>query len=210
ENEIRDEIVAHGRSMFARGLTSGSTGNLSARVEDGVIVTPTGASLGDLDPARLSKLDHDGRHVSGDPPTKEASLHTAVYAQRSAAAAVVHLHSTHAVAVSCLDDVDPADALPPLTPYFVMRVGVLPMIPYFPPGDDALADAVEAMAATHHAILMANHGTVVAGKTMADAVYATEELEETAKLFLMLHGRTTRPLTPAQVDVLRNRFPIKA
>lgn len=210
ETKARDAIADQARSLFNRGLTFGSTGNISMRVEDGWLMTPTGSSMGDLDPARLSKLDDSGRHIGGDAPTKEAFLHTAVYDQRGAAQAIVHLHSTHSVAVSCLQDVDPADVLPPLTAYYVMRVGTLPLVPYFPPGDLDLAKAVKEMASKHHAMLLANHGPVVAGASLEDAVYATEELEETAKLFLMLRDRLIRPLTAAQAATLRDRFPPKA
>lgn len=210
ETKLRESLVALSRSLFERGLSSGSTGNISVRLDDGWLMTPTGSSLGALDPARLSKLDRSGAHVSGDPPTKESVIHMAVYEKRSAAGAVVHLHSPYAVAVSCLADVDPADVIPPLTPYYVMRVGVLPLAPYFPPGDPKLADAVAAAAADHHAMLLANHGPVVAGVSLEDAVYASEELEETAKLFIMLHGRNVRTLDAAQVATLRERFPVKA
>lgn len=210
ETRARDAIARLGESMFDRGLTFGSTGNISQRIEGGWLMTPTGASLGALDPARISRLDADGRHVSGDAPTKESFLHLAMYDERPRAGAVVHLHSTHSVAVSCLADIDPADALPPLTAYYAMRVGALPVIPYFAPGDLDLAKAVREMASRHHAVLLANHGPVVAGVSLEDAVYATEELEETAKLFLLLRGQKTRPLGPAEVEDLRRRFPIKS
>lgn len=200
----RDEIVAVGRSLFDRRLTAGSSGNISVRLGDGsLLMTPTNASLGDLDPARLALLDPQGRHVSGDLPTKEAVLHSCLYCRRPMARAVVHLHSTHSVAVSILADTDAADVLPPLTAYYVMRVGRLPLIPYHPPGDPALAQAVEAEAASHHAMLLANHGPVVSGATLREAQYATEELEETAKLFLLLGNRAIRPLTADQADALR-------
>ncbi|WP_374378745.1 3-oxo-tetronate 4-phosphate decarboxylase [Dongia sp.] len=204
ETRQRDAIVRIGKSLFDRGLTFGSTGNISVRLGDGTILaTPTNASLGDLDPARLSHLDAECGHLSGDQPTKEAFLHHCVYCARSAAGAVVHLHSTHSVAVSILAEIDPEDVLPPLTAYYVMRVGKLPLVPYFAPGDRALAEAVLARIGKAHAVLLANHGPVVAGKTLADAQYATEELEETAKLFLMLQGRRLRPLTAEQADALR-------
>ena len=210
ESEARDEICEVGLSLFSRGLTFGSTGNISLRLSDGGwLMTPTNASLGKLDPARLSKFDAAGRLIGGDPATKEAFLHFCMYGQRADARAVVHLHSTHSVAVSLLADVDPRDALPPLTAYFVMRVGRLPLAPYFPPGDEALAKAVEALAGEHHAVLLANHGPVVAGTTLANAQYATEELEETAKLFLMLRNQPIRPLTPEQVDDLRRRYNLR-
>lgn len=207
EARARDKLVATGKSLFDRGLTFGSTGNLSVRLGDGSwLMTPTNASLGALDPERLSKLDADGRHVGGDAPTKEAFLHVEMYRQRPDARAVVHLHSTHSVAVSALADVDPVDVLPPITAYYVMRVGTLPLVPYYPPGDMALAGAVSALASKHHAMLLANHGPVVAGTSLEAATYATEELEETARLFLLLRGQAIRTLTPEQVADLRRRF----
>ena len=207
DTALRERICRCGASLFGRGLTFGSTGNLSVRHPDGGwLMTPTNASLGELDPARLSHIGDNGRLLSGDPPTKEAFLHRTMYAERGDAGAVVHLHSTHSVAVSCLGGLDPCDCLPPLTAYYVMRVGRLPLVPYYPPGDESLARAVGKLAGTHHAVLLANHGPVVAGTSLENAVYATEELEETAKLTLMLHGRDTRPLTPGQVQDLRARL----
>ena len=206
---IRDQIARFGKSIFDRGLTAGSSGNISVRTDDGWLMTPTGSSLGNLDPARISKLDDAGKHVGGDAPTKESFLHVAMYEQRPKAGAVVHLHSVHSVAVSCMADIDVADVLPPLTAYYVMRIGTLPLIRYFPPGDLDLAKAVREMASKHHAVLLANHGPVVAGTSLEDAVYATEELEETAKLYLLLQHMKTRPLTAAQVAELRKRFPTK-
>ncbi len=198
----REAICAIGASIFARGLTAGSSGNISLRTEEGWLMTPTNASLGRLDPARLSKLATDGRLVSGDPPTKESFLHRVMYQERAGAGAVVHLHSTHSVAVSCLAEIDPADVLPPITAYYVMRVGRLPLIPYFKPGDMALAEAVRGFAGKHHAVLLANHGPVVAGTSLDAAVNAIEELEETAKLYLLLRGAKTRFLTPGQISEL--------
>jgi ribulose-5-phosphate 4-epimerase/fuculose-1-phosphate aldolase len=209
EARLREAIVRHGASMFERRLTFGSSGNISVRTADGWLMTPTNVALGRLDPARLSKLDHDGKLVSGDPPTKETFLHIAMYRERPRAGAVVHLHATHSVAVSCLDGIDANDVLPPITAYYVMRVGRLPLIPYFPPGDETLADAVRARAAKHSAVLLANHGPVVAGASLDVAVNATEELEETARLYLTLHGRKTRYLDPAAVDALRKKYPIE-
>lgn len=206
--KIRDEIVRLGRSMFDRGLTGGSTGNVSARLDDGsTIMTPTNASLGNLDPERLSLLDTSGQLVSGDRPTKESFLHASMYRKRRDDRAVVHLHSTHSVAVSILDGLDPTDVLPPLTAYYVMRVGQLPLVPYFAPGDAALADAVAQLAGKHHAMLLANHGPVVSGSSLSDAQYAMEELEETAKLFLLLKDNRLRPLTDEQCADLQRRFP---
>ena len=119
----------------------------------------------------------------------------------------MHLHATHSVAVSCLADVNPKDVLPPITAYYVMKIGTLPLVPYFPPGDLDLARAVSEMASDHHAVLLANHGPVVAGKSLRDAVYATEELEETAKLFLMLKDAKTRFLSDQQVAALKDKYP---
>lgn len=207
ETALRERIARLGQSMFQRGLTFGSSGNISVRTDDGGwLMTPTGSTLGDLDPARLSKLDANGRCVSGDQPTKESFLHDVMYRERSGTGGVVHLHSTHSVAVSCLADVNAEDVLPPLTAYYVMRVKSLPLVPYFPPGDKALAEAVRALASQHHAVLLANHGPVVAGNSLDDAVYAIEELEETAKLFLLLRGLPIRALNARQVTELREKF----
>ena len=158
ESDARERIARIGRSTFARGLTMGSSGNISVRLDDGWLMTPTGSSLGDLDPARIAKLDTGGNHISGDKPTKETFLHIGMYKHRADARAVVHLHSTHSVAVSCLADIDPANVIPPITAYYVMRVGTLPLVPYYRPGDPALGPAVEALAGKHHAVLLANHG----------------------------------------------------
>ena len=208
EGNLRETICAAGASLFNRGLTHGSTGNISAALPDGGwLMTPTGSSLGTLDPARLSKLDASGRLLVGDPPTKEAFLHATMYARRPKAGAVVHLHSTHSVAVSCLEGIDPADCLPPITAYYVMRIGALPLVPYHPPGDASLAQAVGKLAGKHHALLLANHGPVVAGSSLPAAQDAIEELEETARLFLMLRSERIRGLTSAQVSELRRRFP---
>ena len=205
ESRQREEICRLAKSMFDRGLTHGSTGNISAKLDDGWLLTPTGSSLGTLDPARLSKLDWQGNLISGDKPSKENFLHLAMYEERAKAniGAVIHLHSTHSVAVSVLQDVDPNDVLPPITAYYVMRIGSLPLVPYFAPGDMKLADAVRRFAGKHHALLLANHGPVVAGSSLSAAADATEELEETAKLFLLLQGRRIRTLTDAQVAALR-------
>lgn len=207
ENTLREQMCSIARSLFDRGLTHGSTGNISARCDDAWLLTPTGSSLGNLDPARLSKLDQAGRLLSGDAPSKESFLHLAMYQERARNQAVVHLHSVHAVAVSVLDGVNEHDVLPPLTAYYVMRVGALPLIPYYAPGDTGLADAVRQVASRHRAVLLANHGPVVAGASLAAASDAIEELEATAKLYLLLQGSKMRPLTPAQCTGLRERYP---
>ena len=212
ESTLREEICRTAKSIFDRGLTHGSTGNISAKLEDGWLLTPTGSSLGTLDPARLSKLDWNGNLLSGDKPSKENFLHLAMYEERAKAnakiGAVVHLHSTHSVAVSVLADVDVNDVLPPITAYYVMRIGSLPLVPYFAPGDMKLADAVRRFAGQHHAVLLANHGPVVAGSSLSAATDAVEELEETAKLFLLLQGQRIRTLDAAQVAALRAKHPV--
>jgi len=206
EHRLREEIVRLGRSLFQRGLTAGSSGNISVRLDDGWLLTPTNACLGELDPAELPKLDWDGRLLSGSPASKEAFLHRAMYEERAGAGAIVHLHSTHSTAVSCMAGLDCADCLPPLTAYYVMKIGRLPLVPYHRPGDPALGAAIRGLASRHSAVLLANHGPVVSGTTLEAAMYATEELEETAKLFLLLRGMPTRPLTPAQTEELAAAF----
>ncbi|WGF86640.1 3-oxo-tetronate 4-phosphate decarboxylase [Marinivivus vitaminiproducens] len=207
ENGLREQLALFGESLYQRGYVHGSTGNLSHRLDDGWLITPTNCCLGRLDPARISKVAEDGRLISGDKPSKEAFLHLGVYEKRGGAQAIVHTHSAHSVAISCLEDVDADDVLPPITAYAVMRVGKLPLVPYYRPGDMRLADAVRAVAVDHAAVLLAHHGPVVAGKSLDDAVYALEELEETAKLLLLLQNRRFKTLTPEQVEELREAFP---
>ncbi|MBN9984595.1 3-oxo-tetronate 4-phosphate decarboxylase [Rhizobium laguerreae] len=204
---LREEICRYGRSLFERALTPGSSGNISLRLEDGGwLVTPTNASLGFLDPARISRLDAEGRLLSGDKPTKEIPLHTALYDTRGSARAIVHLHSTHAVALTMLPEIDPRAALPPMTPYYLMRAGETALVPYYRPGDPAVADAIRGLAGKYSSVLLANHGPVVAGDSLEAAVFATEELEETAKLYLLLRNLNPRFLSPAQVADLVNTF----
>ncbi|GMG84606.1 aldolase [Paralimibaculum aggregatum] len=207
EAKLREEICVLSASLFNRGYGCGASGNVSVLTEAGMIVSPTGSSMGRLDPERLSLVAPDGTHLAGDRPSKEAFLHLAMYEERPEMRSVVHLHSTHSVALSCLEEIDPEDVLPPITAYYVMRVGRCPLVPYFAPGDRALAEAVRGVARHAHAMLLANHGPVVAGKGLDAAVAAAEELEETAKLYLMLRGEKTRFLTQAQVADLRLRFP---
>ncbi|WP_353146222.1 3-oxo-tetronate 4-phosphate decarboxylase [Pollutimonas bauzanensis] len=206
ETRLREEICRFGASLHQRGLTAGSSGNISVRTDDGWLLTPTNSSLGSLDPARLSKMDWNGTLLAGDPPSKEAFLHRAMYDERSGAGAIVHLHSTHSAAVSCMSGLDHHSCIPPLTPYFVMKIGQLPLVPYHRPGDPNLGDAIRGLAAKHSAVLLANHGPVVSGKTLESAVYAIEELEETAKLFLLLQGHNPRVLTEAQIAELKTVF----
>jgi ribulose-5-phosphate 4-epimerase/fuculose-1-phosphate aldolase len=207
ETKIREAICRFGRSLFERGLTPGSSGNISVALEDGgFLLTPTNASLGFLDPAKLSRLDASGKLVSGDAPTKEVPLHTALFQTRGTARAIVHLHSTHAVALSMLPEIDPRVALPPMTAYYLMKCGATALVPYYRPGDPAVADAIKGLAGQYSSVLLANHGPVVSGDTLEAAVFATEELEETAKLYLLLRGLNPRYLTPEQVKDLVKTF----
>lgn len=207
ERELCERIALHGKSLFDRGLTAGSSGNISVRVNDGMLITPTNSCLGQLDPDRITKLSNHGNVVSGDQPSKEAFLHDSMYRSRPAEQSIVHLHSTYSVAVSCLANIDESNVLPPITAYYVMRVGTLPLVPFFPPGDEELAAAVERAAKLSRAVLLSNHGPVVSGANLEAAVNSIEELEETAKLFLMLRSEQTRFLNDEQVAQLKQRFP---
>ncbi|MFS4579997.1 aldolase [Phaeobacter sp. C3_T13_0] len=210
ETALRELICILAKSMFDRGLTGGSTGNISARTEDGgLLVSPTGTSFGRLDPARLSRFDSAGILIDGDPPTKEMPLHAAFYDTRSTAGAVVHLHSCHAVALSLMPDVDAESFLPPLTPYAIMKLGKVPLLPFFRPGDPAIGDAVRGLAGKRSAVMLANHGPVVAGKDVEAACNAIEELEDTARLAMMTQGLRARQLTPAQITDLVTHFNVE-
>ncbi len=203
ETETRALLTVLAASLFARGFSVGSAGNISVRLDDGYLITPTNSCLGRLEPARISRLDSAFRHVDGDKPSKEVFMHRAFYLARPDAGAVVHLHSTHATAIACLAAVGEVAPIPPLTPYFVMRVGrVLPVVGYYRPGDPAMEPAIAAAAADARAVLLANHGPVVSGRTLTDAVYAAEELEEAARLALLLRGAAPRQLTAPQVEEL--------
>ena len=208
EAAIREELALLAKSLFDRGYSVGTAGNISVRLPDGYLMTPTNSCLGRLDPARISKLAPDWSHISGDKPSKEVFLHRAVLTARPEAGAVVHLHSTHATAISCLAPEGGDAEIPPLTPYFVMRIGRrLPCVAYYRPGDAAMEPAVHAAAKVAKALLLANHGPVVSGATLTEAVHAAEELEEAAKLALMLRDVPgVRRLTPAQVDDLLKTF----
>lgn len=210
ESALREQICLLAKSLFDRGLTGGSTGNISARTGDGgLLVSPTGTSFGRLDPARLSRFDAQGRLIDGDPPTKEMPLHSAFYDTRSTAGAVVHLHSCHSVAWSLMPDVDPDNFLPPLTPYAIMKLGRVKLLPFFMPGDPAMGAAVRGLAGKRSAVMLANHGPVVAGKDVEAACNAIEELEDTARLAIMMRGFPTRALTEAQVADLVTTFDVE-
>jgi ribulose-5-phosphate 4-epimerase/fuculose-1-phosphate aldolase len=206
ESALREDLARVAKSLFDRGFSVGSAGNISVSLEDGWLITPTNSCLGFLDPGRISKVDRAWRHISGDPPSKEIFLHRAFYETRPHTGAVVHLHSTYATAISCLTDTDPEDCIPPLTPYVVMRVGRVSLVPYVRPGDPAAGDLIRELDGIHAAVLLANHGPVVTGSDLRSTVYAAEELEETAKLLVILRSLPTRMLTPAQVEELREAF----
>ena len=210
ESDLRELICRLAASMFDRGLTGGSTGNISARTADGgLLVSPTGTSFGRLDPARLSRFDATGHLIDGEPPTKEMPLHTAFYDTRSTAGAVVHLHSCHSVALSMMPDVDEDNFLPPLTPYAIMKLGRVKLLPFFLPGDPAMGEAVRGLAGKRSAVMLANHGPVVAGRVVEAACDAIEELEETARLAMMTRGMNPRGLSPEQVQTLVTKFDVE-
>lgn len=205
----REQIAVMAKSMFDRGLTHGSTGNISFRLSDGsLLVTPTGSSMGFLDPGKISHLSETGELLSGDKPTKELSLHAAFYETRQKTGAVVHLHSCHSVALSLMPEIDPENVLPPLTAYGIMQVGKVQLLPFFVPGDPAMGDAVRGLAGKRSAVLLANHGPVVAGKDLEATVYAMEELEQTARLALLLRGVAATELNPDQIGLVVKRFDV--
>lgn len=209
ETRLREEMARFAKSLFDRGYTAGSSGNISALCGDELLITPTNSCLGFLDPQRISKIARDGRHLAGDLPSKEVFLHQAFYDTRESTGAVVHLHSTYATLLSCLAETHQHDAIPPLTPYVIMRVGQVPLLPYVPPGDPAMGEMIRALEGQHTAVLLANHGPVVAGKDLASAVYAAEELEETAKLAVLAQGRAVNLLSSADIVVLQERFRLR-
>ena len=211
EARLREDICSLARSMFDRGLTGGSSGNISARLPDGrLLVSPTGTSFGQLDPARLALFDQEMRQIGGDRPTKEMPLHSAFYETRPRqTGAVVHLHSCNAVALSALPDTDAENMLPPITAYGVMKLGKVALLPYFMPGDPAMGDAIRGLAGKRSAVVLAHHGPVVAGKDIRAACYAMEELEETAKLTLMTRGMSPNLLNQAQILGLVRAFDVE-
>lgn len=209
EEQLRAHLAKMGQALYNRGYISGSSGNISVRLEKGYLMTPTNSCLGMLDPERISRLDPEGNHIGGDKPSKEVIVHLAMYRQRPAVGAIVHLHSPNCMAVSCLDNLNHENALPPLTPYFVMRIGRLPVVPYYRPGDAKLADAVEEFSRQSHALLLAHHGLLVGGKNLDDAVNNAEELEESARLYLTLKDKPYRTLSEEQVTELEQAFPKK-
>jgi len=210
DSALREQVCLLAKSMFDRGLTGGSTGNISARTSDGgLLVSPTGTSFGRLDPGRLSHFDANGQLIGGDKPTKEMPLHAAFYDTRATTGAVVHLHSCHSVALSMMPDIDPDNFLPPMTPYSIMKLGKVKLLPIFLPGDPAMGEAVRGLAGKRSAVMLANHGPVVAGKDVEAACNAVEELEETAKLALLTRGIAPRMLSPEQVQAVVTKFDVE-
>ncbi|MEM1427825.1 MAG: aldolase [Pseudomonadota bacterium] len=210
EARLRETLCRMAASLFDRGLTHGSTGNISARTEDGgLLVSPTGTSFGRLDPARLSRFDARGTLIDGDKPTKEMPLHTAFYDTRSTAGAVVHLHSCHSVALSMMPDADPDNFLPPLTPYAIMQLGRVKLLPVFLPGDPAMGEAVRSLAGKRSAVMLAHHGPVVAGRDVEAACNAIEELEATARLALLTRGTPAKSLSDAEVQAVVRGFNVE-
>lgn len=201
----RGELVAIARSLFTRGYTFGTAGNISVRIADRVVISPTNSSFGDLSEGALAEVSLDGASIAGPQPSKEIPFHLAAYRARAGSFAVVHLHSCHATALSCLEDLDTTDAMPVYTPYYAMRLPRLPVVDYFPPGDARLGPAVEEAAAISPALLLRNHGSITIGHNLKEAAGLAEELEEQAKLYFLL-GSRGRKLTSAQIAELRRRF----
>lgn len=198
DRATRAQLVDASRRIAERGLTHGSTGNISARHSERILISPSGSRFSDVRLDDFATIDMRGNHLAGPTPSKEAFMHAAILRSRPQSTAVVHTHSTHSVAVSCLEEVDVDDVLPPITAYYAMRVGSLPLLPYFAPGDQLLEPEVQRLADTHAALLLRNHGPIIAAGDLHSAIDAIEELEETAKLYLMLRGMAIRPLTPDQ------------
>ncbi len=202
ERRAREELIEAARAIASLGLSHGSSGNISVRVGERILVTPTGSSLARIGPDDLPEIGADGEHLGGPKPSKEAFLHAAVLRARPDDRAVVHTHSTHAAAVSCLDGLDPDDAISPLTAYFAMKVGRVPLLPYHAPGDEALGPVAARAAAGCAVLLLSNHGPIAAARSLETAIERVEELEETARIMIMLGGRPTRPLGPEQLAAL--------
>lgn len=210
EKQLREDMVRYARSMFERGYSSGGAGNISLKLPDGnILATPTNSSFGDLDAEALSKVTMEGALLSGQKASKEVLMHLAMYRQRPQCGGIVHLHSPWLTALSCLPSIDPENALPPITPYYVMRVGKLPVVPYIRPGSPLIAEHVEKLAGEHNAILLANHGPIISGKNIREAVFNAEELEETARLYFMLKPFGMNTLSTENVDELNATFNMK-
>jgi ribulose-5-phosphate 4-epimerase/fuculose-1-phosphate aldolase len=206
EDALLENLCETADSLYQRGYAFGSTGNISVRAGERVWITPTGKPLKGLKPGQLACVGLDGTSLNENRPSKEFPFHLAVYARREDVRAVVHLHAPYSVALSCLDSFDAEDPLPPLTPYYFMRVAPLAVLPYFRPGSTGLAEAVGEAAPRHNCMLLRNHGVVCAGSTLSEAVDRTEELEQTARLHFLLRGERVRLLTVEEVEELKRTF----
>ncbi len=206
-NDAANELCLYGAALAAQGLARAGSGNMSARLADGrILISPSGEGLGTLKPSELSVIKPDGMHVGGPKPSKEAPLHLAIYASRPAAGAVVHLHTPYATAWSMVTEHDPANCLPALTPYAIMRLGKVALLRFAVPGSTILGDWVRDHAVKHSAFLLANHGSVVSAKTLKDAVFAAEELEETARLALLLKAIPHKVLGARDIEDIEASF----
>jgi 3-dehydro-4-phosphotetronate decarboxylase len=212
ESGLREEICRVGRSLFDRGYVHATAGNISVRLDDGFLITPTDACLGFLQPEALARVDAQGRQLSGPPASKTLVLHRRIYEAHAALGAaprcVIHTHSTHCVALTLAEA--GAELLPPITPYFVMKVGHVPVVPYHRPGAPAAAEAVAALIARYHAqgtsiraVMLTRLGPNVWHDTPAQAMAVLEELEETARLWLLARPQ---PLGPEALQELRSAF----
>ncbi|WP_070965628.1 aldolase [Vibrio sonorensis] len=206
EQKQREQLVSLAKSMFDRGYATGGAGNISVKVDDELLLTtPTGSSLGRLAAENLSLVNMDGEHLSGEKPSKEVTFHIEIYRHRPQAKAIVHLHSTYLTALSCLDNLDRRNVIKPFTPYYVMRIGKLPLVDYLNPGDKRIGAELAKLAPDYRAYLLANHGPVVTGKDLLDAVDNAEELEETAKLYFLLRGGGVSYLTEENIEILTKK-----
>lgn len=205
EARLREEICTVGASLYARGYTVGSAGNISARLEDGWLITPTDACLDRLDPAAIAKVALNGDWVSGDKPSKTLALHRQVYDRNPGVGGVVHTHSTHLVALTLAGVWRPDDILPPITPYQVMKVGHIPLIPYARPGAASVAEQVAQLANRVRGVMLERLGPVVWESSVSKASFALEELEETARLWLLTEPRPA-PLDAAALAELAETF----
>lgn len=208
-DEVAAEIAAAGAHLADLGFAPGRSGNVSVRVGDRILITPTGSQLGALDPSRLSVIDLAGEHVAGPSPSKEAPLHAAAYRARPDIGSVIHLHSTNATAVACQLPEDPARALPPITPYFVMRVGRVPLLDFAPPGSARLVELVATLGDDTMAALMANHGSLCFGEDLTEAIDVAIELEAAARVYLLSMAGNQVSLDAQQIAAITECHPVR-
>lgn len=203
--ELVGALIEAGRALVDAGLSPGSSGNLSARDGDRILMTGTGTSLGALSPGDIAVLGPDGARIAGPKPSKEVSLHLALYEKNPEHGAVVHVHSPSVVALACLAPWSEESAVPPLTPYALMRVGQVPLLPFAPPGDPAMGALVAASPHPFRAALLANHGAVVSGEDLSRAVDSAIELEEACRIALLTRGADRRLIAPEHVRAICDR-----